>query len=1018
MKKEKTSIRNKEIITLVLIILIFILIRFALLYIGARLGETRENELIQLKMSVLTDIVSDAGEKRAAAARRVSDRLSADTRLMTTMLREFCTEDGYAGPRVFPDGFVAELRGDRVILPPEAQVYEPQISRRMIEEDLRARAGGSEQMTVVLEKQNGTDSPDSYYLCFGEIAGNYVYADVMSVNEYTEYLDRYSGLIDEVLETADESFGGITLLINEVDGRLEIVRRFGNVEDLEELPDMDLVEAVLQPSSVVTLDGKNYHCSASRLEKVGEENAYVLQLIPQVSLREQNVSRALIIVLLMLIMFTAVTVYVISVQHRTADGRMTREEAEHYRPDKVRRRMISVGVLCVLIVFLVAVLVESVGQLYMELRYGRDTMRLFAGQVEKESQDRLDSVSREEESWYVYYGEEMAALISAYPELSAPDKLQEYCDVLDIDYIMLFDSEGSEIACSRDYVGFTLGDSQEDGEDPLLDFRRLLHGVPSIIRQPSVDSTTGLERQLIGVKVPASEPGKLHSALIMALPPDRTDAGMLALAGDRTLSLETTRGTSCFVADSASGEILYASDASMLGKTVGECGLPENSLQDGYMDFTAIGGTSVLVITVREGEYVYYYAAEAGTLFERVFQYGVLAALLFALVLILLLAFLLRGDNEKVQEEWSELIAHDRPQTRQLNTDERDAVTIVSVDDTGDVRETGDGQSAAEQETGKKKSLLKKILDLLQWHQRKPGQRSSFVIRVGIIILIMCCLDVLNGKSFSGENYETMLGFLLHGDWMRGLNLFSLCSCLMIISIAYLINLVSSLVLKLTGILFAGHGETICRLLYSCVKYVTVLGVIYFCLEYLGFPTSTILAALASVSLAFSLGAQDLIADILAGLAIVFDGSFRVGDVVEINGRKGTVLELGVRATRMRIPVNNIMIINNHEIKDILNLSKECSECQVNFRVSTKYSLEELKEILNRELPKLSGKDSRILYGPYLIGVTALPVGNFVYPGITLTVGAMHEERDEEEVTWFLNEELKLIAEREGIEMI
>ena len=35
MKKEKTSIRNKEIITLVLIILIFILIRFALLYIGA-----------------------------------------------------------------------------------------------------------------------------------------------------------------------------------------------------------------------------------------------------------------------------------------------------------------------------------------------------------------------------------------------------------------------------------------------------------------------------------------------------------------------------------------------------------------------------------------------------------------------------------------------------------------------------------------------------------------------------------------------------------------------------------------------------------------------------------------------------------------------------------------------------------------------------------------------------------------------------------------------------------------------
>ena len=69
------------------LILIFILIRFALLYIGAKLGETRENELIQLKMSALTDIVSDANEKRAAAARHLSEHLETNRRLMTAMLR-------------------------------------------------------------------------------------------------------------------------------------------------------------------------------------------------------------------------------------------------------------------------------------------------------------------------------------------------------------------------------------------------------------------------------------------------------------------------------------------------------------------------------------------------------------------------------------------------------------------------------------------------------------------------------------------------------------------------------------------------------------------------------------------------------------------------------------------------------------------------------------------------------------------------------------------------------------------
>ena len=263
-----------------------------------------------------------------------------------------------------------------------------------------------------------------------------------------------------------------------------------------------------------------------------------------------------------------------------------------------------------------------------------------------------------------------------------------------------------------------------------------------------------------------------------------------------------------------------------------------------------------------------------------------------------------------------------------------------------------------------------------------------------------------------------MLGFLLHGDWIRGFNLFSPCSCLMIIAIAYLVNILSSLLLKLTGILFAGHGETVCRLLYSCVKYITVIGVIYFCLEYLGFPTGTIVAALASVSLAISLGAQDLVADILAGLAVVFDGSFHVGDVVEIGGRKGVVLELGVRATRIRVPVNNILVINNHEIKDILNLSKEHSECRVNIRIYTKESLARIEEVMNRALPSIGRKDSRILYGPYLIGVTALTEGGSIFgPSVTLSVGALCDEKDEADLRFFLNREMKLITEEEGIEL-
>ena len=90
--------------------------------------------------------------------------------------------------------------------------------------------------------------------------------------------------------------------------------------------------------------------------------------------------------------------------------------------------------------------------------------------------------------------------LAEHPELAVPEKLREYCDTLEIDYLMLFDSKGNETACNRDYVGFNLGSSPEDER---WEFRQLLHGVPSIIHEASFDPQTRLERQLIGVKIPA-----------------------------------------------------------------------------------------------------------------------------------------------------------------------------------------------------------------------------------------------------------------------------------------------------------------------------------------------------------------------------------------------------------------------------------------------------------------------------------------------------------------------------------
>ena len=82
------------------------------------------------------------------------------------------------------------------------------------------------------------------------------------------------------------------------------------------------------------------------------------------------------------------------------------------------------------------------------------------------------------------------------------------------------------------------------------------------------------------------------------------------------------------------------------------------------------------------------------------------------------------------------------------------------------------------------------------------------------------------------------------------------------------------------------------------------------------------------------LGAQSLIADIIAGLFTIFEGEYQVGDIVVIDGWRGTVEEIGIRSTRVVDSGGNTKIINNSEITTVINQTQHLSV------VSTTISIE------------------------------------------------------------------------------
>ena len=165
------------------------------------------------------------------------------------------------------------------------------------------------------------------------------------------------------------------------------------------------------------------------------------------------------------------------------------------------------------------------------------------------------------------------------------------------------------------------------------------------------------------------------------------------------------------------------------------------------------------------------------------------------------------------------------------------------------------------------------------------------------------------------------------------------------------------------------------------------------------------------LSLVIGLGAQSLIKDIIAGIFIVFEGEFRVGDIVTIGDWRGTVLEIGLRTTKIMDNSKNIKIFANSQISGVINMTREYSVAKV--IVGTEYgdSIERIEAILKNELPKVKEKlSSTIIDGPFYKGVTSLSESS-----VDLLIIATCTEKDRMQLTRDLNREVKLIFDNNNI---
>ena len=142
-------------------------------------------------------------------------------------------------------------------------------------------------------------------------------------------------------------------------------------------------------------------------------------------------------------------------------------------------------------------------------------------------------------------------------------------------------------------------------------------------------------------------------------------------------------------------------------------------------------------------------------------------------------------------------------------------------------------------------------------------------------------------------------------------------------------------------------------------------------LDTVGVAIGPLLASAGIVGVALGFGAQTLVKDYLAGIFIVIENQFGVGDVVDIDGVTGTVTDVGLRVTRLRGLDGATVWLRNGEILRVRNRSQGYSVAIVDIPVAYDTDMNLAQRVVEQALGHFTF-DEGLIEEPTFAGVESV----------------------------------------------
>ena len=294
----------------------------------------------------------------------------------------------------------------------------------------------------------------------------------------------------------------------------------------------------------------------------------------------------------------------------------------------------------------------------------------------------------------------------------------------------------------------------------------------------------------------------------------------------------------------------------------------------------------------------------------------------------------------------------------------------------------------------------------MSFRNKKLSLFEKIVSYCFIFITVIYFILLIFGRYIFGLDNKFYRSFDLFsgaGDYSTIIRIISYS--FFIFGISFIVRLLMKLMLplfkKMKGLL---------TIIISIIKYATVLIWLFFVLSSFGVDTSVILAGIGIVSLIVGLAIQPLLSDIIAGLFIVFEDVFNVGDIIVADGFRGTVKEIGMRHTQIEDAGGNIKVLNNSDIRSLVNMTNQLSLASIEMSIEYGESLERVEAILKDNLDKIKEAIPEIKEGPFYKGVSALADSS-----VNLKFIAKCDETAKYQVERDMNRQFKLLFDKYNI---